>query len=139
MGIQLLTLMKSLRMYELIPFTQCRFSEVRKVWSKQKRCCLAILKPLPLKQQFPAWCCCLGMGCPPHSGHAGCVPIHANHLPKNLCLLVSEECPDDNGLDLRNFTVYFCLSLTLPAPQHFLTPSVSQGVSNLLLQSGGWR
>lgn len=27
-------------------------------------------------------------------------------LAKNLCLVLSEECPDDNGLDIRDFTVF---------------------------------
>lgn len=83
----MLTLRKSLSMHELIPFTQCRFSEMRKLWSRQQRCCLTILKPVPPKQQFPAWCCCLRKGSLPHSWDAGCVPIHVNFLPK-ICVLL---------------------------------------------------
>lgn len=58
---------------------------------------------------------------------------------KNLCLLVSEERPENNGLDITDFTVYFWLSLILPAGQHFPLPPVSPCVSNLLPSSGwGW-
>lgn len=58
---------------------------------------------------------------------------------KNLCLLVSEEHPENNGLDITDFTVYFWLSLILPAGQHFPLPPVSPCVSNLLPSSGwGW-
>lgn len=67
----------------------------------------------------------------------GCgLRTHAHKFPaKSLCLVLSEECPDQNDWDITHPTVCFSLSRFLAAPQAFLISPPPQGATTLLPSS----
>lgn len=111
------------------PFTWCRFAEVRKGWSRQQNSHPAILITMSLKQPFPVWChywlvCVPGIS-DAFMGFRLCT--HAcKFLTKNLCLVLSEEHPDQSDWYITHRTVCFWLSPILAAPHTFLISSFSE-------------